>query len=186
MQVPLTAYAEDCSFTGDVVLEGDRLSDFLTTAVEFGVMNVTGRALDDGRPVDCLYSEMTRDDLYLVVAGEPRGREELRVWTRQYPIVAKVGPYSVRGYVHAPPTIDPLRMPSRRAIVPLTAGTVSYVEAGREIEVKVETVLLNSTWIESFESALTEDVDRDELAPDGSDGSDGATNPDPQTEPSGA
>jgi hypothetical protein len=34
MQVPLTAYAEDCAFTGEVTLTGDRLSDFLASTVE--------------------------------------------------------------------------------------------------------------------------------------------------------
>jgi hypothetical protein len=159
MQVPLKAYTEDCSFTGEVGLTGDRLSDFLASTVEFEVHNVRLRALDDGRLVEALYTSILRDDLCLVLAGEPRGREDLRVWTRQYPVVARVGPYTVRGYVHAPPTIDPLRLPSRRAIVPLTAGTVSYAEAGSEVEFRAETVLVNSTWIEALQTATAEDLD---------------------------
>ena len=159
MQVPLRAYTEDCSFTGEVALTGDRLSDFLASTVEFEVHNVRLRALDDGRVVETLYTSILRDDLCLVLAGEPRGREDLRVWTRQFPVVARVGPYTVRGYVHAPPTIDPLRLPSRRAIVALTAGTVSYVEAGSEVEFEAETVLVNSTWIEALQTATAEDLD---------------------------
>jgi len=164
MQVPLTAYAEDCSFTGEVALTGDRLSDFLAATVEFEVHNLRFRALDDGRVVETLYSSVLRDDLCLVLAGEPRGREDLRVWTRQFPVVARVGPYTVRGYVHAPPTIDPLRLPGRRAIVALTAGTVTFLAAANEVEVQAETVLLNSTWIEALETATAEDLDAAALA----------------------
>jgi hypothetical protein len=159
MQVPLTAYAEDCSFTGEVALAGDRLSDFLAATAEFEVHNLTCRALDDGRVVEALYTSIQRDDLCLVLAGEPRGREDLRIWTRTYPVVARVGPYLVRGYVHAPPTIDPLKLPSRRQIVALTGGTINYTEAGSEVEVEAETVLLNSGWIEALQTATAEDLD---------------------------
>jgi hypothetical protein len=158
MQVPLRAYAEDCSFTGEVVLTADRLSDFLASTDEFEVMNLSCRALDDGRVVDALFAPLVRDDLCLVAAGEPRGREELRVWTRQYPVVVHVGPYVVRGYVHAPPTIDPLNLPSRRAILPLTSANVAYSEAGQHVEIEMETVLVNSARIELFEATSDEEV----------------------------
>ena len=164
MQVPFSAYAEDCSFTGEVVLTGDRLSDFLAATVEFEVLNLSFRALDDGRVVDALYAAVLRDDVCLVLAGEPRGREDLRIWTRQYAVVARVGPYTVRGYVHAPPTIDPLKLPSRRAIVALTSATLEYLDAGTEREIQAETILVNSARIERFEMATSEDVERVEHA----------------------
>jgi len=169
MQVPFAAYAEDSTFTGEVTLTGDRLSDFLASTVEFEVVNLSCRALDDGRVVDALYAPVLRDDLCLVLAGEPRGREELRVWTRQFAVVASVGPYVVRGYVHAPPTIDPMKLPSRRTIVALTAGSITYVEAGTMREIEAETVLVNSSRIERFEPAMAEEIDRGaifETAPD--------------------
>jgi hypothetical protein len=158
MHVPLRAYAEDCSITGEVALSGDRLSDFLSSTTEFEVLNLSCRALDDGRVIDALFAPVLRDDLCLIVAGEPRGREDLRVWTRQYAVMARVGPYTVRGDVHAPPTIDPLRLPARRAIVALTSAHVAFVEAGRSIEIDAETVLLNSAKVATFEAASTEDV----------------------------
>lgn len=164
MQVPLTAYAEDCSLTGEVDITSDRLSDFLASTAEFEVVNLTFWALDDGRVVGALYSSILRDDLCLVLAGEPRGREDLRIWTRTYPVVARVGPYVVRGYIHAPPTIDPLKLPSRRKIVPLTSGTITFTEAGREVAIEAETVLMNSTWIEALQTATTEDLDAAALA----------------------
>ena len=158
MHVPLRAYAEDCSITGEVALAGDRLSDFLSSTTEFEVVNLSCRALDDGRVVEALFAPVLRDDLCLVVAGEPRGREDMRIWTRQYPVVARVGPYVVRGYVHTPPTLDPLQMPQRRAIVPLTSSSVAFDQAGSHTRIEADTVLLNSRWIETFEAATTGDV----------------------------
>lgn len=158
MQVPLTAYAEDCSFTGELDFVADRLSDFLTGTVEFVVGRVAFRALDDGHVVEAASAAILRDDLCVVVAPEPRGREDLRIWTRQFPVLARVGPYRVRGYLHAPPTIDPLKMSSRRPILALTSGTIAYMEAGNEIQVEAETVLINSARIETLEPATSDDI----------------------------
>jgi hypothetical protein len=163
MHVPLTAYAEDCTFTGELALPADRLSDFLTSATEFELGNVTFRALDDGRVVGAELAAILRDDLCAVLASEPRGRAELRIWTRQYPVVARVGPYRVRGYLHAPPTIDPLKMTSRRQILALTSATIAYAEAGAEIELESETLLLNGARVEALEAATIEDIETESL-----------------------
>jgi hypothetical protein len=94
----------------------------------------------------------------------------------------------VRGYVHAPPTIDPLKLPSRRQIVAVTSATITYTEAGREVEIEAETVLMNSTWIEALQTATAEDLDAASLRDDGPAASDpspaGGTAP--EVEPSGA
>jgi len=178
MQVPLTAYAEDCSFTGELALTADRLSDFLTSTVEFALENVVFRALDDGHMVVADTAAILRSDLCVVLAGEPRGREELRTWTRQFPVLAHVGPYRVHGYLHAPPTIDPLKMAGHRAILALTSGTVTYAEAGADVEVAADTVLVNSARIERLEPATNEDFDDESLdEPDPATGA-GAAAPD--------
>jgi len=159
MQVPLTAYAEDCSFTGELALTADRLSDFLTRTVEFAVDNVVFRALEDGHMVVADSAAILRSDLCAVLAGEPRGREELRTWTRPFPVVAQVGPYRVHGYLHAPPTIDPLKMAGHRPILALTSGTITYAEAGADVEVTADTVLVNSARIEALEPATTDEFE---------------------------
>lgn len=159
MHVPLTAYAEDCTLTGELALNADRLSDFLSSTAEFDVGKVTFRALDDGRVVEAESAAVLRDDLCVVLASEPRGRADLRIWTRQYPVVARVGPYEVRGYLHAPPTIDPLKMRTRRPILALTSARIAYAEAGAEIELESEAVLLNSSRIETLEATTTEDIE---------------------------
>jgi hypothetical protein len=158
MQVAFEAYAEDCSFRGELAMTADRMSDFLASTEEFEVINVSCRALDDGRVVEALYAPLMRDDLCLVIAGEPRGRPDLRIWTRAFAVVARVGPYTVRGFVHAPPTIDPLKLPARRSIVALTSARLAYVEAGTGIEIEADTVLLNSAKVDVLEAAGTEEM----------------------------
>jgi hypothetical protein len=185
MHVPLTAYAEDCTFTGEFDLPAARLADFLTSTAEFEVGNVTFRALDDGRVVDAASAAILREDLFVVLASEPRGDPELRIWTRQYPVVAHVGPYVVHGYLHAPPTIDPLKMRSRRPILALTQGKLAYTEAGRSIQIEAEAILLNSARIEVLEPTTIEDIEggfRTDIEPP----DEGLADPEVQVEGSGA
>lgn len=82
MQIPFTAYADDCAVSGEIALRTDRLSDFLASTVEFEVERADFRALDDGRVVNADSTAVFRDDLCVVVATGPRGRAERRLWTR--------------------------------------------------------------------------------------------------------
>jgi hypothetical protein len=186
MHVPITAYAEDCTFTGEFDLPAPRLADFLTSTAEFEVGNVTFRALDDGRVVDATSAAILREDLFVVLASEPRGDPELRIWTRQYPVVAHLGPYVVRGYLHAPPTIDPLKIGTRRPILALTQGRLAYTEAGTAIEVESEAILLNSAKVETLEPTTIEDLDGGSLVDFAWPPGDAAPGLDLQVEGSGA
>ncbi|HEY2888549.1 MAG TPA: hypothetical protein VGJ17_08030 [Candidatus Limnocylindrales bacterium] len=158
MQIPFTAYAEDCTVTGELALESDRLSDFLASTDEFAVGTASFRALDDGRTVEADSADICRDDLCVVVASGPRGRLERRLWTRQYPVRARVGPYLVLGYLHAPPTIDPLRTTDRRPILAMTSSILEYAEAGAAVRIESDALLVNSAKIDALESASEEDL----------------------------
>ena len=76
MQIPFAAYADDCTVTGEIALESDRLSDFLASTAEFEVDGAAFRALDDGRLVETESAAIFRDDLCFVIASGPRGRLE--------------------------------------------------------------------------------------------------------------
>ena len=158
MQIPFTAYAEDCTISGEVDLPADRLSDFLSATTEFVIAKPSFRALDDGRRVEGESCDVLRDDLCVVIATGPRGRPERRVWTRQHPVRARVGPYQVVGYLHAAPTIDPLRSTDRRTVVALTDSVVEYSEAGETVRIEAPAVLLNCTKINRLENASDEDI----------------------------
>lgn len=158
MQIPFTAYAEDCTVTGEVALTTDRLSDMLAATEEFDVDGAAFQALDDGRVVEAETAAILRDDLCVVAASGPRGRAERRLWTRQYPVRARVGPYVVLGYLHAPPTIDPLRTTDRRPIVAMTSSILEYSQAGVWTRVESEAMLLNSAKIDVLEAASEDDL----------------------------
>ena len=158
MHLPFTAYAEDCTLTGEVTLAADRLADLLSSTEEFEVQGAVFTALDDGRVVEAGTAEILRDDLCIVVASGPRGRVERRLWTRQHAVRVRVGPYVVLGYLHAPPTINPLRTTDRRPIVALTACSIGYAEAGTPKWAESEAVLLNTSKIDTLEAATEEDL----------------------------
>ena len=158
MQIPFSAFAADCTVSGQIALKTDRLSDFLASTVEFEVDRAAFRALDDGRLVEQVSAAVGLDDLCIVIASGPRGREDRRLWTRQHPVRVRVGPYTVFGYLHAPPTIDPMRTTDRRPVVALTSCTVEYIEAGSPVRIEADVVLVNSLKIERLESASEQDL----------------------------
>ena len=158
MQIPFTAYADDCTVRGEIALGVDRLSDLLASTTEYEVRSAAFRALDDGHEVAADSAAILRDDLCMVVASGPRGRADRRLWTRQHPVRARVGPYTVLGYLHAPPTIDPMRTTDRRAIVALTNCVVGYVEGQSTVWVENDTLLVNTTKIDVLETAHAKDI----------------------------
>ena len=158
MQVPFTAFADDCTVRGEITLGADRLSDLLASSTEYEVRGAAFRALDDGRVVEAESAAVLRDDLCVVVASGPRGRPDRRLWTRQYPVRARVGPYVVLGYLHAPPTVDPLKTMDRRPIVALTACHVGYTEGHTPVWIESDAVLVNTVKIDVLETAHPEDI----------------------------
>lgn len=153
MRIPFSAYADDCTVTGGVALDTDRLSDFLGATQEFKLDGAAFRALDDGRVVEAESAPILLDDLCVIAGTGPRGRPERRLWTRQFPVRARIGPYSVVGYLHAPPTVDPYRAADRRAIVPLTSAVVEYSMGGTVRRDEADTVLLNRRKFDRLEPA---------------------------------
>jgi hypothetical protein len=158
VQIPFNAYAADCTVTSEVSLETDRLSDFLAATEGFDVGHVAFQALDDGRVVEADSATIVLDDLCIVAATGPRGRADRRVWTRQYPARARVGPYTVYGYLHAAPTIDPFSTVSRRAIIALSDSVVEYEFRGAQARYESEAVLLNRAKIDVLEPVTEADL----------------------------
>ena len=158
MEIPFTAYAEDCTVSGALAIRTDRLSDFLAQTVEFEVSGPEFTALDDGRKVTTESFSVGRDDFCLILATGPRGKAERRLWTRQHPVRARVGPYVVVGYLHSPPTIDPLRTTDRRPIVALTSCVVGYHDPSGPVWKEIDAVLVNTAKLDHIETATEEDI----------------------------
>ena len=158
MRIEFTGYAEDSIVHGDVSLDVDRLSDFLSGEGDFTVEGVTLQALDDGRLVTLASTEMSRDELYAVVASGPRGHSGRRLNTRLHPIRAALGPYIVFGYLHAPPTADPVSAALRKPIIPLTSASIEYSLGGEKAEDIQDALLLNREKIDWLQHATDADV----------------------------
>lgn len=158
MQIPFTGYAEDCTVTGEIDLVGDRLSDFLASTTEFEIGSPAFQAIDDGHAVRLPTCSIAHGDLCLVLATGPRGSEERRVWTRQHPVRARVGPYTVLGNLHAPPTIDPYRSAERRPIVAVTASVLEYPQGGELAHVEADAILIFTDKIEALEPVTGEEI----------------------------
>ncbi|MEO5705175.1 MAG: hypothetical protein ABIZ52_06920 [Candidatus Limnocylindrales bacterium] len=158
MRIDFAAYADDCTVSGGVALETDRLSDMIGATEEFQVDGAAFRALDDGRVIEAGDTAICLDDLCVITATGPRGKQERRLWTRQVPVCARIGPYSVVGYLHSPPTIDPFKRAERRAIVALTAATIEYTMEGVVAREHSDAVLLNRRKIERMELANKAEV----------------------------
>ena len=151
MRIPFAAYAADCTVSAELSLEADRLADLLAASADIGVEGARLEALEDGHVVEAGFATLLLDDLCLVAATGPRGRPDRRVWTRQLPARAQVGPYAVYGYIHAAPTVDPFRTYERKEIVALTSAVIEYERDGQQVRDEVEVALLNRRKIDLLE-----------------------------------
>lgn len=158
MRIDFYAYADDCTVLGAVTLATDRLTELLSEAGELPIEAASFRALDDGRVVWTPLATILRSDLCAVAAAGPRGASQRRVRTRLQPTRAKVGPYSIVGYIHAPPAADALTTALRRRIVPLTSASIEYQVDGRLIEESHEALLVSRDRIDWLAAATDEDI----------------------------
>lgn len=126
MRIEFTAFTEDAVLRGELLLVGDRLSDFIMQDGPFEIEHVTLEALDDGRLVSVPSTLVARSDLIAIAGAGPRGNAARRIRTRPYPARAEAGPYEIVGYVHAPPSAHPLSGVLRRPVLPITSAVVRY------------------------------------------------------------
>lgn len=158
MRVPFTAFAEDSTITGELLLEGDRLSDFIGQDGPFEIEHVSLEALDDGRTIEVDRTTMARDDLVVITGSGPRGNAARRVRTRQHPARAQAGPYEVVGYIHAAPSAHPFSGVVRRRVLPVTSAVIRYQIAGRPVEWAFDALLLNPAKIDWLQEATDADL----------------------------
>ena len=155
----ITVYAEDCVLSASIAVGQARLSDLLNDRVDHRVTEVEVTSLEDGHRVVLPELVISGDDILAVDATGPRGNPEKRRRTRQYPIVAKVGPYIVRGYFHTLPGADPLASLGRRApFVPLTDAWLEFAIAGQVLRPSSGALLVNRDAADWVDTAADDDV----------------------------
>ncbi len=147
--IEFVAFADDCLVTGMLTMSTERLTDLLNTHDEYSLVNVQVSSLADGRELDVPEVTLLRDDLLLAQAAEPRGNVARRRMTRKYGIAAQVGPYLLRGHLHALPGSDAVSSLARRkTMVPLTDVWVDFVAAGEPQHRHMSTAIVNQDRIE--------------------------------------
>lgn len=147
--VDFVAYGDDCLLVGRLRLDGDRLTDLLNERSEYEIRDLVVERLSDGYAAQAEHLLVARDELLLVQANGPRGDLHRRLRTRGYPVAAQVGPYRVRGVLHAMPGMDPTLVIYRRApMVPLTDAVIER-PVGLEQELQsLGTVVVNRDRVE--------------------------------------
>jgi hypothetical protein len=151
------AYAEDCVLYGRVRLAAERLTDMLNTHDEFDLVDVMVERLDGQGAVEVKEVIVRRDELLLVHATGPRGNLERRTRTREHPLAVRIGPYDVRGSLHASPGHDPLMtILRRRPMVPMTDAWIEYTLGGERRRRKVGALIVNREQIDTVAHAVDE------------------------------
>jgi len=78
------------------------------------------------------------------VASGPRGDPKRRLATRPSGVAMRLGPYCAEGFMHAPPTANPVRGFSRRpAMVAVTDAVLEYQYCDEPVSEWYRTLLVN-------------------------------------------
>ncbi len=142
--VEFVAYADECILSGRVRLAADRLTDMLNQCDQIELVDVMVQRLDGLGAVEVKEIVARRDELLLVHATGPRGSLERRQRTRPHPLELKLGPYDVRGDLHAPLGHDPLlSIRRRKTMVPITDAWIEYPIDGERNRRRVGALVVN-------------------------------------------
>lgn len=130
MRIGFIGFAGDCLISGQLDLQGERLTDHLNAQSLVTLEDVILEGLAGGR-VDAATFTIERSQLCAALATGPRGATTLRIPTDDRRIQAQIGPYAVLGRYHGLVGATSLRSFSEREpMVPLTDATIAYVVDG--------------------------------------------------------
>ncbi len=147
--VDFVAYAEDCVLSGRVRLAADRMTDLLNQHEEVQLMDVMVQRLRDAGALEASEVLVRREEILFVHAAGPRGEAGRRRRTLLHPLVMQLGPYQVRGYLHALPGSPPLvSIRSREPMVPLTDALIEYDDGSVHHRHHVGAIVVNREHID--------------------------------------
>ena len=142
--IDFVGFAEDCRVEGRVDLEDSRLADLLNRRKTITVRDVTLVSTLDGHTQEFDKLEISRDELDIVVASGPRGDPKRRLATKPSGVTVKLGPYCAEGFMHAPPTANPVRSFDRKpAMVAITDAVLEYEFCSEPVSQWFRTLLVN-------------------------------------------
>ncbi len=142
--IEFVGFSGDCRVEGRVELEDSRLADLLNRHKTITVRDVTLVSTLDGHTQEFEKLEISRDELDIVVASGPRGDPKRRLATKPNGVTMKLGPYCAEGFMHAPPTANPVRSFDRKpAMVAITDAVLEYQSCGQPVSQWFRTLLVN-------------------------------------------
>lgn len=143
-QIDFVGFAEDCRVEGKVDLEDARLADLLNRRPTIVLHDVTLVSNLDGHTQEMARLEIQRDELDIVVASGPRGDPKRRLATKPNGVAMRLGPYCAEGFMHAPPTANPVSGIGRRPImVAITDAVLEYQFCDQPVSEWFRTLLVN-------------------------------------------
>jgi hypothetical protein len=149
IEIELAAYGADCRIFGFVLVDSDRLTDYLNERETYELRDVFVVALEDGRASEARTLTVERGELLAVRASGPRGSASRRGRTRPYPVTLQTGPYTLRGHLHGLPGGDPIvQLRRRRPMVALTESWIEYPCEGECHRGRVGTIIFNRELID--------------------------------------
>jgi hypothetical protein len=151
MREPLVAWAGDCRVRGEVELGEGRLSDQVNEADLLTFYGATLEALDDGHAVAMDELEVERRELHVIEVEGRRGDPTRRLRTIEEAVVLEVGPYTVTGNLHRPPSSPALASLQRwQRFVPVTGARIQVTDRAQP-PVTREVVLVNRELVQKSE-----------------------------------
>jgi len=164
-EIDFVAYAEDCLLSGRVRLDAGRLSDLINAHDQLELANVLVRDLTGGEPIQLHQLAIARDEILVMQATGPRGRADQRRQTRQVPIVVKIGPYEVSGYIHVLPGADAIASLRRgRRMVALSDAAIDFLVGPEPEHHEVSAILVNWALADSIVEVADKPKVVDEVA----------------------
>jgi hypothetical protein len=147
--VDFVAYAEDCVLSGRVRLSADRMTDLLNQHDEVNLVDVMVQRLRDSGALEATEVLVRREEILFVHAAGPRGEAARRRRTLLHPLAMQLGPYQIRGYLHALPGSPPLvSIRSREPMVPLTDAWIEYDDGSLHHRHHVGAIVVNRDHID--------------------------------------
>jgi hypothetical protein len=143
-EIDFVGFADDCRVEGKVDLDEARLADMLNRKPTIMVYGVTVVSTLDGHSQQLDHLEIARDELEIVIASGPRGDPKRRLATKPSGVTMKLGPYSAEGFMHGPPTSNPVSDIGRRQpMVAMTDVVLEYQFCAEPVSEWHRTLLVN-------------------------------------------
>jgi hypothetical protein len=159
IEIELSAYAEDCLVFGFVLVDTDRLTDYLNQSDRYEMRDVLVVSIEDGSSSEARTLAVERSELLAVRASGPRGSIGRRERTRPYPVTLKTGPYTICGHLHGPAGGDPIvQLRFRPPMVALTESWIEYCCDDETHRGRVGTILVNREAIDWIHHSADEEV----------------------------